>query len=226
MSARTPILAAALAATLVLGTAGGAVAGAMITGAQIKNGTLTSADIKRGSLKAEDLSPKAVAQLRGQAGPAGPAGPAGARGETGPSASDFADSTLPYGSPLNSFGGSSSATSVASQTISIATSSRLVVTGSASFWPEGSAEYAVECVVRLRPQGGADSTETSIGAPQSVLGLKSASGSSTSNNVTALGSAARPAGSYTVHLRCSDSLSQPAELKTASVAVVATADAG
>ncbi|WP_341928119.1 hypothetical protein [Nocardioides psychrotolerans] len=48
-----------LAGALVLGASGGAVAGAMITGAQIKNGTITGADIKNFSIGSKDITPGA-----------------------------------------------------------------------------------------------------------------------------------------------------------------------
>lgn len=92
----TPVL-VLLAGALVVGASGGAVAGAMITGAQIKNGTVTSADIKNGNLGTVDLSTAAKSALQGQTGAAGPqgpqgpqglagnAGPAGAQGPAGPS---------------------------------------------------------------------------------------------------------------------------------------------
>lgn len=52
---RTPLALAVLVAALLLGTTGGAVAGAMITGSQIKDGTVASADIKNDSLSRADL---------------------------------------------------------------------------------------------------------------------------------------------------------------------------
>ena len=72
----TPVL-VLLAAALVVGASGGAVAGAMITGAQIKNNTVTTSDIKNGSLSAKDLSSAARTSLKGKTGPQGPAGLAG-----------------------------------------------------------------------------------------------------------------------------------------------------
>ena len=75
------LLVAALA--IALSAAGGAVAGAMVTGAQIKNGTVTTKDVKDGTLKTKDLSGKARTQLKGARGPAGPEGPAGPKGATG-----------------------------------------------------------------------------------------------------------------------------------------------
>lgn len=52
----SPIALALLVVALLLGTTGGAVAGALITGAQIKNGTVTGVDIKNGSLTATDIN--------------------------------------------------------------------------------------------------------------------------------------------------------------------------
>ncbi len=72
---------------LFLATAGGAVAGKLITGAQIKDNTVTSADIKNRTLGLTDISSSAQAALAGRTGPAGPAGaagPAGPAGATGP----------------------------------------------------------------------------------------------------------------------------------------------
>jgi hypothetical protein len=74
------------AALLMVGSAGGAVAGSLITGKQIKDGTITSADVKDRSLATTDLSPAAITALAGRSGPAGatgPAGPAGATGQAG-----------------------------------------------------------------------------------------------------------------------------------------------
>lgn len=48
-----------LAGALVLGASGGAVAGAMVTGAQIKDGTVTGADVKNGSIGSKDITPGA-----------------------------------------------------------------------------------------------------------------------------------------------------------------------
>lgn len=45
-----------LAGALVFGASGGAVAGAMITGAQIKNGTITGADIKNGTIGSKKIT--------------------------------------------------------------------------------------------------------------------------------------------------------------------------
>ncbi len=52
----SPVALAFLVVALLLGTTGGAVAGALITGSQIKDGTVTSADIKNGSLTAVDIA--------------------------------------------------------------------------------------------------------------------------------------------------------------------------
>ena len=52
----SPLALAFLVVALLLGTTGGAVAGALITGAQIKDGTVTGVDIKNGSLTATDIS--------------------------------------------------------------------------------------------------------------------------------------------------------------------------
>ncbi|NYI44372.1 hypothetical protein BJ993_001452 [Nocardioides aromaticivorans] len=52
----SPLALALLVVALLLGTTGGAVAGALITGAQIKNGTVTGADIKDASLTHVDIA--------------------------------------------------------------------------------------------------------------------------------------------------------------------------
>lgn len=51
----SPVALAVLVVALLLGTTGGAVAGALITGAQIKNGTVTGVDIKDSSLTNADI---------------------------------------------------------------------------------------------------------------------------------------------------------------------------
>ncbi|MCX6398325.1 MAG: hypothetical protein NTX33_00140 [Propionibacteriales bacterium] len=51
----SPLALALLLVTLILGTTGGAVAGALITGAQIKDGTVSGADIKNNSLSGADI---------------------------------------------------------------------------------------------------------------------------------------------------------------------------
>lgn len=48
-----------LAGALVVGASGGAVAGAMVTGAQIKDGTVTGADVKNFSIGSKDITPGA-----------------------------------------------------------------------------------------------------------------------------------------------------------------------
>lgn len=48
-----------LAGALLVGASGGAVAGAMITGAQIKDGTVSGADIKNFSIGSQDITPGA-----------------------------------------------------------------------------------------------------------------------------------------------------------------------
>ena len=56
----SPLALALLVVALLLGTTGGAVAGALITGAQIKNGTVTGADIKDGSLTKADTADEPI----------------------------------------------------------------------------------------------------------------------------------------------------------------------
>jgi hypothetical protein len=76
----TPLVVLLCALCLLAGGAGGAVAGAKITGKQIKNGSVTGTDVKNGSLTAKDISADTLA---GQRGPAGPAGAPGAPGTPG-----------------------------------------------------------------------------------------------------------------------------------------------
>lgn len=68
---------------LVLGTTGGAVAGALITGADIKDGTVTTKDVKDKTLKKSDLKASTLDALTGPPGPSGPPGAAGAPGQNG-----------------------------------------------------------------------------------------------------------------------------------------------
>lgn len=92
----TPVVALVAAGCLLLGSTGGAVAGALITGKQIKDNTVTTKDIKNGSLAVKDLSKKTRSALAGTAGPTGATGatgPAGAAGPRGFSAWD----TIPQG---------------------------------------------------------------------------------------------------------------------------------
>jgi hypothetical protein len=90
------------AGCLLLGSTGGAVAGAMITGKQIKDNTVTTKDIKNGSLAVKDLSKSTRKVLAGTPGPAGatgargPAGANGANGANGPRGFSAWD-TMPSG---------------------------------------------------------------------------------------------------------------------------------
>ena len=70
-------------AARVAATGGTATAAKLITGKDVKNGSLTGKDVKNRSLGVSDLSAKARASLRGQAGLTGPTGPAGAAGTAG-----------------------------------------------------------------------------------------------------------------------------------------------
>ncbi|GAA3540947.1 hypothetical protein [Nocardioides daeguensis] len=71
-----------LATILALALAGGSYAAAKITGKQIAKSAITSKHVKDGSLTAADLSPAALAALKG--GDRGPAGEKGAPGAPGP----------------------------------------------------------------------------------------------------------------------------------------------
>ena len=93
----------AAAGLLAVGASGGAVAGALITGADIKNGTVESQDIKNGTvisrdianatIKLRDLTP-ALRELvkqqgeKGEKGDTGPRGPVGPQGPQGPAGQD------------------------------------------------------------------------------------------------------------------------------------------
>ncbi|WP_209020738.1 hypothetical protein [Nocardioides sp. 1609] len=80
------VLPLVLLAALTVGTAGGATAGALITGRQVQDETLTGADIRDGSVRAVDLAPlpRGPRGPRGPSGPTGPQGPPGAAGPAGP----------------------------------------------------------------------------------------------------------------------------------------------
>jgi hypothetical protein len=88
---RTGFVVLLAAACLTLGSTGGAVAGAMITGKQIKDGSVTGKDIKDKSIEAVDLA--ASAQHAGPQGPKGDPGTPGTPGAPGtpgtPGASGF-----------------------------------------------------------------------------------------------------------------------------------------
>lgn len=75
--------AALLVAALLVGSAGGAVGGSLVTGAGIKDGTVASVDIKDRTVQVKDLSAAAVAGLRGQRGAPGTDGTDGADGTDG-----------------------------------------------------------------------------------------------------------------------------------------------
>ena len=72
----TTLVLAAAAGALVLTASGGAVAGAMITGAQIKDNSVTGKDVRNRSLTAQDLNGKTVASFS-KPGPQGADGPRG-----------------------------------------------------------------------------------------------------------------------------------------------------
>lgn len=60
----TPAI-AVIATVALLSSAGGAVAGGLITSAKIKDNTIQSVDVRNGTLKVADISPGAVTTLRG-----------------------------------------------------------------------------------------------------------------------------------------------------------------
>ena len=81
-----------LMATLLLGFAGSATAGVVITGKQIKDGTITSRDLRNGDLRGLDVKDGSLTQAEfdvqiiGMTGPAGDQGSTGAPGTAGPPA--------------------------------------------------------------------------------------------------------------------------------------------
>lgn len=85
------------AVCLVLGSTGGALGGALITGAQIKNGSVTGKDVKDKSLTAKDVKTSTLEALEG------PRGPAGAPGAQGPSG--IVERVTVTGSPVDVSGG-------------------------------------------------------------------------------------------------------------------------
>jgi hypothetical protein len=84
----SPLTVALCACCLVLGSTGGAVAGAKITGKQIKNESVTGKDVRNGSLTAHDLASGSVSGPRGPAGPKGEIGAPGAPGADGTDGTD------------------------------------------------------------------------------------------------------------------------------------------
>jgi len=98
--------------SLFVATAGGAMAGAMITGASVKNnslsgldvlnGSLTSLDIRNGTLRPVDFKGNLPAGLRGPQGAQGPVGASGTPGPQGdPGVSGYVR-TFVIGGPWNS----------------------------------------------------------------------------------------------------------------------------
>jgi hypothetical protein len=75
---KTLALAGAAAALVAVGSTTTAVAGNLIGSADIQDGSIRSIDIKDGHVRANDLSPQAVASLKGQNGKDGKDGLAGA----------------------------------------------------------------------------------------------------------------------------------------------------
>lgn len=76
---RVPALLLCIVA-LIVGVAGTATAGRLLTGADIKDGSVTGKDVRDGSLTKKEFT----GSLRGEPGPAGPAGPTGPAGPRGP----------------------------------------------------------------------------------------------------------------------------------------------
>jgi hypothetical protein len=75
--------------TLLLGFAGSATAGVVITGKQIKDGTITSKDLRNGDLRGVDVKDGSLTQAEfdvqiiGMSGPTGDQGPTGSPGTAG-----------------------------------------------------------------------------------------------------------------------------------------------
>jgi len=89
----SPVVLALCAGCLLLGSTGGAVAGAKITGKQIKNESVTGKDVKNRSLTEQDLTSSTVAGLQGPPGLTGPAGPTGPKGNNGTPGTPGTDGT-------------------------------------------------------------------------------------------------------------------------------------
>jgi hypothetical protein len=85
-------VAAAGAAVLTLGTAGGAVAGSLVTSHDIKDNTVRSIDLKDAGVKRVDLS-KSINRSLAKVGQDGIAGPAGTDGKDGLNGTDGQDGT-------------------------------------------------------------------------------------------------------------------------------------
>jgi hypothetical protein len=92
----SPLTLALCAACLLIGSTGGAVAGAKITGKQIKNESVTGRDVKNRSLTAQDLAAGTVSGPQGPAGPVGPVGPKGNNGTNGTPGTDGTDGVSGY----------------------------------------------------------------------------------------------------------------------------------
>jgi hypothetical protein len=69
--------------TLLLGFAGSATAGVVITGKQIKDGTITSRDLRNGDLRGIDVKDGSLTQAEFDVQIIGMSGPAGDQGQTG-----------------------------------------------------------------------------------------------------------------------------------------------
>ncbi|WP_146207334.1 hypothetical protein [Nocardioides silvaticus] len=88
-SRRGRALALVAATTLLLGFAGSATAGVVVTGKQIKDGTITSADLRDADLQGQDFRDAALTQddfdtlVIGPSGPKGDQGPQGTPGSAG-----------------------------------------------------------------------------------------------------------------------------------------------
>jgi hypothetical protein len=92
----SPVVLALCAGCLLIGSTGGAVAGAKITGKQIKNESVTGKDVKDRSLTSKEFSADAASSLQGPPGPVGAQGPKGNNGTNGTNGSNGANGVSGY----------------------------------------------------------------------------------------------------------------------------------
>jgi hypothetical protein len=92
---RRPAPATVVSVIALVAAAGGTsyAAPGLVSSAKVKKGSITGKHVKDGSLGTIDLSPQAIAALRGATGPQGPKGETGAKGDTGAPGADGAPGT-------------------------------------------------------------------------------------------------------------------------------------
>jgi hypothetical protein len=209
-----------------------------VTGAKIRKDSIRSADVA--GLRASDFVPGQLPVSGsggpGQPGATGAQGPKGATGAPGAPGRDGADGAPgadgaqgpagPSASVFTQVGfrsieSTSSPAVVVERAITVAGPSRLVIQVSGTARRDAPAgEGVLSCGTHVDPDGPAGEFAA---APASYdLTIEDAE----LHAVALSGSASVPAGTHVVRLRCSDSLSQPSFIRTASLSVVATADAG